>query len=131
MQRIESARIEARSQGRRRRRLETGHSDENLKIEDKDIAIGKDAIKTACQEACPAEAISFGNIADPSHDTVKTWKKNSRGYEMLGYLSVRARTTYLARIKNPNPALLAVSAVEKTKVGQGSKTRPIHTGSGH
>ena len=46
-------------------------------------------------------------------------------------LSVRARTTYLARIKNPNPALLAVSPVEKTKVGQGSKTRPIHTDSGH
>ena len=40
-------------------------------------------------------------------------------------------TTYLARIKNPNPALLAVSPVEKTKVGQGSKTRPIHTDSGH
>ena len=131
VQRIESARIEARSQGRRNKRLETGHSDENLKIEDKDIAIGKDAIKTACQEACPAEAISFGNIAEPSHDTVKTWKKNSRGYEMLGYLSVRARTTYLARIKNPNPALLAVSKTEKEKVGQGSKTRPIHTGSGH
>ena len=49
---------------------------------------------------------------------------------MLGYLSVRARTTYLARIKNPNPALLAVSKTEKEKVGQGSKTRPILTEAG-
>lgn len=131
VQRIESARIEARAQGRRSKRLATGHSDENLKIEDQDIAIGKDAIKVACQEACPADAIMFGNIAEPSHDTVKTWKKNSRSYELLGYLSVRARTTYLARIKNPNPALIAASTLEKSKVGQGSKTRPIHTGSGH
>jgi MoCo/4Fe-4S cofactor protein with predicted Tat translocation signal len=131
VQRIESARIEARAQGRRNKRLATGHADENLKIEDKDIAIGKDAIKVACQEACPADAIMFGNIAEPSSDTIKTWRQNSRRYEMLGYLSVRARTLYLARIKNPNPALLAASKLEKEKVGQGSKTRPIHTGSGH
>ncbi len=130
VQRIEGARIEARAQGRRNKRLATGLNDENLKIEDADIAIGKDVIKTACQEACPAEAISFGNIAEPSHDTVKNWKANSRSYEMLGYLSVRARTTYLARIKNPNPALLAVSKTEKEKVGQGSKTRPIITEAG-
>jgi len=131
VQRIESARIEARAQGRRNKRLATGHSDENLKIEDKDIAVGKDAIKVACQEACPADAIMFGNIAEPSQDSVKTWKKNSRSYELLGYLSVRARTTYLARIKNPNPALIAANKLEKSKVGQGSKSRDIHTGSGH
>lgn len=131
VQRIESGRIEARSQGRRNKRLATGHADENLKIEDADIAIGKDAIKTACQEACPADAIIFGNVAEPSQDTIKTWKKNTRSYELLGYLSVRARTTYLARIKNPNPVLLAASKLEKEKVGQGSKMRPIHTDSGH
>lgn len=130
VQRIESGRIEARSQGRRHKRHATGLNDETLKIEDADIAIGKDAVKTACQESCPAEAISFGNIAETSTDSVKEWKKNSRSYELLGYLSVRARTTYLARIKNPNPALLAASATEKSKVGQGSKTRPIETGGG-
>jgi molybdopterin-containing oxidoreductase family iron-sulfur binding subunit len=133
IQRIENARIEARAQGRRNKRHATGASDENLKIENSDIAIAKDAVKTACQESCPAEAIAFGNVAPGSKDTVngKAWKANSRSYELLGYLSVRARTTYLARIKNPNPALLAVSATEKTKVGQGSKTRPIQTGGGH
>jgi molybdopterin-containing oxidoreductase family iron-sulfur binding subunit len=89
-------------------------------------------VKTACQESCPAEAIAFGNIKDEK-STVSAWKKNRRNYELLGYLSVRARTTYLARIKNPNPALLAVSPTEKTKAGQASKTRPVHVddGSGH
>jgi len=131
VQRIESARIEARAQGRRNKRLATGLADENLKIEDKDIAIGRDAIKVACQEACPADAIMFGNQAESAQDTVKTWKQNSRRYELLGYLSVRARTLYLARIKNPNPALLAASRLEKEKVGQGSKSRDILTGTGH
>lgn len=130
LQRIEGARIEARAQGRRNKRLASGAADETLKIEDNDIRIGKDAVKTACQESCPAEAISFGNTAKGSNDTVKAWKKNSRSYELLGYLSVRARTTYLGRIKNPNPSLLSASAKEKAKVGQGSKTRAIHTGHG-
>ena len=53
----------------------------------------------------PSEAITFGNVAEASTDTVKAWKKNSRSYELIGYLSVRARTTYLARLRNPNPAL--------------------------
>jgi molybdopterin-containing oxidoreductase family iron-sulfur binding subunit len=130
LQRIESARIEARAQGRLHKRHATGASDETLKIEDADIRIQKDGVKTACQESCPAEAISFGNIAKGSEDTVNAWRKNSRNYELLGYLAVRARTTYLARIKNPNPKLIASSAFEKSKVGQGSKTRPIHTGHG-
>ncbi|HWB03568.1 MAG TPA: TAT-variant-translocated molybdopterin oxidoreductase [Verrucomicrobiales bacterium] len=125
IQRIESSRIDARAQGRRNKRHATGANDENLKIEEKDIAIPTDSVKTACQESCPAEAIVFGNIKDEK-STVAEWKKNSRNYEVLGYLSVRARTTYLARIKNPNPRLLAASLTEKTKVGQASKSRPIH-----
>ncbi len=134
IQRIESARIEARAQGRRAKRHATGENDEKLKIEDKDIAIPTNGIKTACQDACQAGAIAFGNLKDEK-STVVAWKKNSRNYELLGYLSVRARTTYLARIKNPNPRLIALSPTEKTKVGQGSKTRPIPTsqpaGHGH
>ncbi|HEX2746866.1 MAG TPA: TAT-variant-translocated molybdopterin oxidoreductase [Verrucomicrobiales bacterium] len=132
IQRIESAKIEARAQGRRNKRHATGANDESLKIEESDIAVAADAVKTACQEACPAGAIVFGNIVDPK-STVSAWRKNSRNYELLGYLSVRARTTYLARIKNPNPALIAKSTTEATKVGQGSKTRPVHADddSGH
>ncbi len=62
------------------------------------------AIQTACQQACPAEAIVFGNMLDP-HSRVAQLKKSDRNYEVLGFLETRPRITYLARIRNPNPKM--------------------------
>lgn len=62
------------------------------------------AVKSACQQACPSESIVFGNIKDPESRVYKL-KKEPRNYEMLSYLNVSPRTTYLARIKNPNMAM--------------------------
>jgi len=60
--------------------------------------------KTACQQACPAEAIVFGNIEEADSNVAK-WKAGDRNYSVLDFLNTKPRTTYLARIRNPNPAM--------------------------
>ncbi|MEX2352273.1 MAG: TAT-variant-translocated molybdopterin oxidoreductase [Balneolaceae bacterium] len=61
-------------------------------------------VETACQQACPANAISFGDLTDPESHVTRL-KRNERNYVMLEELNVRPRTSYLARLNNPNPEL--------------------------
>jgi molybdopterin-containing oxidoreductase family iron-sulfur binding subunit len=61
-------------------------------------------ILTACQQACPADAIVFGNLNDKS-SRVARLKAESRNYSLLAELNTRPRTTYLAAVRNPNPEL--------------------------
>jgi molybdopterin-containing oxidoreductase family iron-sulfur binding subunit len=61
-------------------------------------------IVTACQAACASRAITFGNVKDPG-SAVSRRKAEPRNYAMLGELGVRPRTTYLAKVRNVNPAL--------------------------
>ena len=58
---------------------------------------------TACQQTCPAEAITFGNLADPDTPVSKL-KKSPRNYVLLEELFAKPRTSYLTKLRNPNPA---------------------------
>jgi len=69
-----------------------------------DIEVPDGTIKTACQQACPAEAITFGNIKDPNSQ-VSQVKASDRDYTVLEFLLTKPRATYLARVRNPNPAM--------------------------
>jgi molybdopterin-containing oxidoreductase family iron-sulfur binding subunit len=70
--------------------------------EDRDVRDGE--ILTACQQACPTEAIVFGNINDPN-SRVSKLKARNRSYGLLADLNTRPRTSYLARLRNPNPEI--------------------------
>jgi MoCo/4Fe-4S cofactor protein with predicted Tat translocation signal len=62
-------------------------------------------IVTACQEACPTQAITFGNIND-KNSRVSKIKAQERNYTVLADLNTRPRTSYIAGVVNPNPELL-------------------------
>ena len=63
-------------------------------------------IQTACQAACPTEAIIFGDINDPN-SRVRKMKNEKTNYGLLADLNTRPRTTYLAALRNPNPEIEA------------------------
>jgi molybdopterin-containing oxidoreductase family iron-sulfur binding subunit len=83
VQRITRARIEAEADGRRIRDGE---------------------MKTACQQACPNGAIVFGDLSLRESEVARA-KASPLNYELLGELNTQPRTTYLARVRNPNPEL--------------------------
>jgi len=72
------------------------------KVEGREIRDGE--VVTACQAACPTQAIMFGNINDPNSQVAKR-KASPLNYGMLTELNTRPRTTYLAKLRNPNPEL--------------------------
>ena len=61
-------------------------------------------VKTACQQACPASAIEFGDLRDKSSRVAKA-KADPRNYALLEELNTKPRTTYLSKVRNPNPDL--------------------------
>ncbi len=89
VQRIEEAKIAAH--------VHAGASGNNLRIP-------RDSFTSACAQACPHEAITFGDIKDPE-SKVSKMKQQDRNYRLLEYLNVNTRTSYLARIRNPNPKM--------------------------
>lgn len=67
----------------------------------RDGKIGDGQVLTACQQACPTQAIVFGDLSDPA-SRVSRMKAQPLNYAMLGVLNTRPRTTYLAKVRNPN-----------------------------
>ncbi|NLY94981.1 MAG: 4Fe-4S dicluster domain-containing protein [Myxococcales bacterium] len=84
VQRIEAAKIEARREDRI--------------VRDGDVV-------TACQQACSNGSIVFGDLNDPNSRVSKLVARDHT-YKLLAEIGTQPRTTYLAKIRNPNPAML-------------------------
>jgi molybdopterin-containing oxidoreductase family iron-sulfur binding subunit len=83
------------------------HARVNAKLEDREIRDGE--VLTACQAACPTDAIVFGNINDPQSRVAQS-KKSPLNYALLAELNTKPRTSYLAVVRNPNTELEPATA---------------------
>jgi molybdopterin-containing oxidoreductase family iron-sulfur binding subunit len=77
-----------------------------------DLTLPTDSIKAACQQACPAEAIVFGDIKDRASQVTQL-RGLPQNYTLLNYLNIEPRTSYLARLRNPNPKMPGASRIGK------------------
>ena len=79
-------------------------SEAKIDADKENRAVRDGEIVTACQQACPTNAITFGNINDKSSKVAKL-RSDKRSYSVLADLNTRPRTQYLAAVLNPNPEL--------------------------
>jgi molybdopterin-containing oxidoreductase family iron-sulfur binding subunit len=87
------------------------------------VAVPDGVIRTACQQACPVSAIEFGNLLD-ENSAVSKAKAREQDYGLLSYLNTRPRTTYLARIRNPNPRMPDYNQLPLSRVEHNRKSHP-------
>ncbi len=108
-------------------RIENGKIQHKVKVAQEghpqDIVVPDGVIKTACQQVCPVDAIVFGNILDPESAVSKA-KARSQDYSLLGYLNTRPRTTYSAKLRNPNPRMPDYAALPLSRLEHDRKNEP-------
>ena len=92
-----------------------------------DVVVPDGTIKTACQQVCAVEAIVFGNILD-DRSAVSQAKLREQDYQLLGYLNTRPRTSYLGKLRNPNPKMPDYSALPLSRIEHNNKNHVPSSG---
>jgi MoCo/4Fe-4S cofactor protein with predicted Tat translocation signal len=115
VQRIQSAKGKVKANLKKKATM-AGGSSVDVKIKDSELRPKLDSVKVACQDACPSSAITFGNMMDGDKAQVMRSRNSARNYELLHYIGTLPRTTYLARVKNPNPNMPDAKGVGRATI---------------
>jgi molybdopterin-containing oxidoreductase family iron-sulfur binding subunit len=115
VQRIQDAVIRQK-RGQKQEALVAGKASTEMKVDLHTLRIPVDSLKVACQDACPASAITFGNLLDEDKSVMGRTKRIARNYDLLNYIGTLPRTSYLARVKNPNPKMPDAKFIGKATV---------------
>ena len=102
--------------GQKQEALVAGKPSTEMEVTTNTLRIPVDSVRTACQDACPANAITFGNLLDEDKSAMGRTKQLQRNYDLLHYIGTRPRTSYLARVKNPNPDMPDASFIGKATI---------------
>lgn len=120
VQRLKDAVIRQK-RGQKQDVLNTGIASPDSKVTENTLRIPANSVRTACQDACPANAITFGNLLSKDDTLRKIRDENNqpvlaRNYDLLHYIGTRPRTSYLARVKNPNPDMPDAAFIGKATI---------------
>jgi Fe-S-cluster-containing dehydrogenase component len=115
VQRIENGKIE--------HKVKMNQERDGAALTLEEVRVPDGTIKTACQQVCPVEAIVFGNILDTT-SAVSQAKAREQDYQLLGYLNTRPRTSYLGKLRNPNPAMPDYATLPLSRQEHDKKSRP-------
>ena len=131
VQRLQSAKIDAKLSVKRGVQ-KSGKPSTEFKVDHEMLMSPANSVTVACQDACSAGAIMFGNLLNKKDDIQKTKAlrdedqdlpahvqgefKNPRTYDLLNYIGTRPRTSYMARVKNPNPAMEGATNVGRATI---------------
>ncbi len=115
VQRLKDAVIRQK-RGQKQEALIVGKPSTEMQVTTHTLRTPVDSVKTACQDACPANAITFGNLLDEEKGAIGRSKRIERNYDLLNYIGTRPRTSYLARVKNPNPKMPDAKFIGKATV---------------
>ena len=115
VQRLKDAVIRQKG-GQKQEALAANRPSTEMQVSTATLRIPVDSVRVACQDACAAGAISFGNLLDGEKSVMVRSKHIERNYDLLQYIGTRPRTSYLARVKNPNPKMPDAKFIGKATI---------------
>ncbi len=115
VQRLQEAKIKAKSV-LKNKSVAAGVPSAEVSVSDAEMRPPVNSVRVACQDACEAGAITFGNIQNGDKETVVRARDSKRNYALLNYIGTMPRTTYLARVKNPNAKMPDAKAIGKATI---------------